>query len=317
MDNLYAQKKVENGQVLLPQMYGDPRGYKYDGPPSWYHYTNKLYTDRSGGDLLLVDGPQGSGAGPDRGKIRWTAVDAATATVRRIAPRPWLGFLEGKLPDFPEKALQADLARVRRRMEMIRNDETSADTRLADYLLDFNPGNHQWPGQPHPGRILFARAHLDAAQPLPLLRPGQAARRTAARTSARWLRNWAPTRPVMTLVNTNPIDAREVVVQAGGYGEHRFDSVTMAGQTIQVAGPVFTRPARARRRRASRFQDDPLRKPSDLRLARGIAAGTRGHRFKSRTASSSLELGQTIAAPVLKGQTVGAKSPIFRYHFCR
>ena len=28
LDNIYAQKKVENGKTLLPQMYGDPKGYK-------------------------------------------------------------------------------------------------------------------------------------------------------------------------------------------------------------------------------------------------------------------------------------------------
>jgi len=33
MDSINAQKKVVNGEALLPQTYGDPRGYKYDGPP--------------------------------------------------------------------------------------------------------------------------------------------------------------------------------------------------------------------------------------------------------------------------------------------
>jgi hypothetical protein len=44
----------------------------------------------------------------------------------------------------------------------------------------------------------------------------------------------------MTLVNTNPLDSREVVVQAGGYGEHRFEAVTVNGQTTPVNGPVLT-----------------------------------------------------------------------------
>src|SRR6185369_17001221 len=46
LDNIYAQKKVENGKTLLPQMYGDPSGYKGNGPPQWYHFTNNLFTDR-------------------------------------------------------------------------------------------------------------------------------------------------------------------------------------------------------------------------------------------------------------------------------
>jgi hypothetical protein len=44
----------------------------------------------------------------------------------------------------------------------------------------------------------------------------------------------------VTLVNVNPIEAREVVVQAGGYGEHRFESVTVDGKTTAFSGPVMT-----------------------------------------------------------------------------
>jgi hypothetical protein len=44
----------------------------------------------------------------------------------------------------------------------------------------------------------------------------------------------------VTLVNTNPVDAREVVVQAGGYGEHRFEGVTVGGQTTTFSGPIVT-----------------------------------------------------------------------------
>ena len=46
MDNLYAQKKVENGRTLLPQMYGDPRGTRHTGRRKWYHWTPNLITDR-------------------------------------------------------------------------------------------------------------------------------------------------------------------------------------------------------------------------------------------------------------------------------
>ena len=44
------------------------------------------------------------------------------------------------------KALESDFAHVRRKMEVIREDTTTADTRLADYLLDLNPAEHQRPG---------------------------------------------------------------------------------------------------------------------------------------------------------------------------
>lgn len=108
LDNIYAQKKTENGRVLLPQMYGDPRGYKYDGPPIWYHYTTKNYNDRLAElyfwsmdrkDLErvpIISSYEDSGGRGDG----YSESDRTS---------PWLAFLDGKFPDFPEKALQADL----------------------------------------------------------------------------------------------------------------------------------------------------------------------------------------------------------------
>ena len=116
MDNIYAQKKVENGKTLLPQMYGDPKGYKENGPPSWYHYTGNLFQDR------LTE-------------IYFWSMDRKD--LERVPMRGLVGFLEGKDPDYPVKALQADLERVRKTMREIETDSTTADTRLADYLHGF------------------------------------------------------------------------------------------------------------------------------------------------------------------------------------
>jgi hypothetical protein len=44
----------------------------------------------------------------------------------------------------------------------------------------------------------------------------------------------------VTLVNVNQLEPRSVVVQAGGYAEHRFGSVTCEGRTIAVDRPSFT-----------------------------------------------------------------------------
>lgn len=237
MDNLYAQKKVEHGQIMLPQMYGDPRGYKYDGAPSWYHYTNRLYTDRLAEiyfwsmdrkDLERVpiatqyEDPGGKGEG-------YSEADRTA---------PWLGFLEGKLPGFPEKALHADLARVRRKALMIDTDETSADTRLADYLLDFNPvttnglTNLTIGGYFSRGRIwtLHSRFRLfDPVRRRAGLPPGVGS----------LVEKLGADSAVLTLVNINPVEASEVTVQAGGYGEHRFDSVTLDGTPAVIGGPLL------------------------------------------------------------------------------
>ena len=70
MDNIYAQKKVENGRTLLPQMYGDPRGYKYNGPPELVPLHGQPLHRPADRDLPLVDGSEGSRACSERGMDR-------------------------------------------------------------------------------------------------------------------------------------------------------------------------------------------------------------------------------------------------------
>jgi hypothetical protein len=218
MDNIYAQKKVVDGKVLLPQMYGDPRGYKYDGPPSWYHYTDNLHEDR------LTE-------------IYLWSMDRRD--LERVPKTGWIAFLEGEDPDYPVKALQADFEQVRRRMEMIRDDTTTPDTRLADYLLDFNPpatnalANLTLGAYFSKGRIwtLHSRfRYFDPVERRAGLPPdvGALVEKLGAGSAT------------LTLVNVNPVEARTVVVQAGGYGEHQFHSVTTGGRKVAIEGPLLT-----------------------------------------------------------------------------
>jgi hypothetical protein len=237
MDNIYAQKKVENGRVLIPQMYGDPKGYKFNGPPSWYQYSNRLYTDRlqeiymwsmDRKDLERV--PVATEFQAGGGRDGYSEPDRSAQ---------WLGYLEGKLVDFPEKALQADLARVRRKMEMIRTDQTTADSRLADYLLDNNPAttnglvNLTMGGYFSRGRIWVLHSRFRYFDPVKR-------RAGLPEDVGALVEKLSADGSTLTLVNVNPVEAREVVVQAGGYGEHRFESVTVDGKTTTFSGPVMT-----------------------------------------------------------------------------
>lgn len=218
MDNVYAQKKVENGKVLLPQMYGDPRGYKYDGPPQWYHYTPNLFTDR------LTE-------------IYLWSMDRKD--LERVPKNGWIGFLEGQDPEYPVKALQAAFGEVRENVEQIRNDVTTADTRLADYLMDFNPvstdalANLTMGAYFSNGKIWTLHARFRYFDPVK--------RRAGLPDDVGALvEKLSADAATVTLVNTNPVEARTVLVQAGGYGEHRFESVAMKGQKKAVGGRTLT-----------------------------------------------------------------------------
>jgi hypothetical protein len=58
---------------------------------------------------------------------------------RRVPNSDWLAFLEGRNPCYPESALRADLATIRRKAEAMRNDTSTPDTRLADDPMAYNP----------------------------------------------------------------------------------------------------------------------------------------------------------------------------------
>ena len=67
----------------------------------------------------------------------------------------------------------------------------------------------------------------------------------------------------MTLVNLSATEPRTVIVQAGGYAEHQFDSVEWNGRTERLdARDVTVRLAPGRRRHAD-ARDAPLRQYAD------------------------------------------------------
>lgn len=237
MDLVYAQKKVENGRTLLPQMYGDPRGYKFDGKPEWYHFTPRQHTDRLAEIYFWSMDRKDLERVPIATSFNVSTGRGGYGEQDRTAP--WLGYLDGKIPDFPEKALQSDLARVRQRVAMIHNDNTTADSRLADYLLDLNPAttnaltNLTMGGYFSNGRIWVLHSRFRYFDPMKR-------RAGLPEDVGALVEKLGADSATLTLVNTNQIEPREVVVQAGGYGEHRFEAVTVAGAKTTFQGPVMT-----------------------------------------------------------------------------
>jgi hypothetical protein len=99
-------------------MFGDPRGYKEVGREEWYGFGPNLHIPR------LTE-------------IYLWSMDRKD--LDRVPAEDWIGYLEGKNADYPEKALRADLAHVRSVVTHMDTDDTTADTRLADYMMTFNP----------------------------------------------------------------------------------------------------------------------------------------------------------------------------------
>ncbi|MBI2809180.1 MAG: hypothetical protein HYX68_29715 [Planctomycetes bacterium] len=209
IDLINTKKKTIDGIAQYPTMFGDK---------GWYAYTPNAYQH---GGL----------------EIYWLSLKAADR--KRIVHNAWLNFLEGKNPKYAEQVLRADLERIRTRVAGMRKDTTTPDTRLADDPLRFNPASVDsmieltMGGLPpkNRGKLLFAQ-----------LRYFDPAKRRAGlpQDVAALIHKITPEGVEVTLVNTDVVDGRSVIVQAGGYAEHQFGEMTIDGQTTKIDNPRVT-----------------------------------------------------------------------------
>jgi hypothetical protein len=149
---------------------------------------------------------------------------------KRVPENGWLAYLEGNDPGYPERALRHDFATIRARVEAMRRDTTTPDTRLADDPMGLNPAtvstlvNLMLGGlaPKHQGEVLHCRLRYFDPE----------ARRAGLPVDvAALVESLSADAATLILVNLDPVAPRTVVVQAGGYGEHAFAAVTCEGQS--------------------------------------------------------------------------------------
>lgn len=209
LDNLYAVKKEENGRILLPNKHGDE---------GWYGYVPNEHFDVQR-DLYL-----------------WSM---DKRYLERLGRDRWIQYVLGKDPRYPQEALQQAMSDVRRRVAGFRADASTPDSRALDHAQRFNPvvttplvnlmngGNE--PGTS--GSLLHVRLrYFD-----PDRRRAGVPEDVAALVDA-----IEDTAVGVTLVNLSQTEERNVVVQAGAYGEHTVRDVEAGGRKWTVNAPWFT-----------------------------------------------------------------------------
>lgn len=222
VDNLYANKKVENGKVLLPRYYGDQ---------GWYGHH---------------DGESGSAGGLTN--LREVETDIylwalEARDLERLPKRGWIGFLTGGDAAYPLTALQQGLSEIQRSAARLRADKTTPDfpphtTRGAgmnpvatEALINLTLGANDPNGSGHGPLPLHAQIrHFDPEK----------RRAGLAEDVAALVEKITPEGVTLTLVNTHPLFPRTATIQAGGYGEHQVTSVVVGGRTVTVNAPHFT-----------------------------------------------------------------------------
>jgi hypothetical protein len=214
-DVINAQGKVVDGEFKSPRMYGDQ---------GWYHFLPGKYADNHMEIYFLSMRPE------DR---------------RRVPANGWLQFLEGENPNYPRQALHRDLARLRERVAGMRGDTTTPDTRLSDDPMRFNPASIDSLVHLMLGGIFNARVPSMLQCRVRYFDP-ETKRAGIPEDVAALVEKLSSDEVTLTLVNTNQLDERSLVVQAGGYAEHQFVSVSAdprsggSGQTVAVNAPSVT-----------------------------------------------------------------------------
>lgn len=212
--SVWRALRPERKLFLAPQRYADSGWFDYQPLPMpqpvglWNITTapedwERLVTlrDRSGYDWSMVTSFRDKG---DQGH-----------------EEPWLCYLMGENPDYPETMLAATYGQVCRRLEQIRRDSADLTQVNIHHWQQLNPVITEalvqltlgGPQAIYYGGTLVCRVrYFDAERKRPGLPQDVAA----------LVEKIDANRTVLKLVNLSPFQAREVIIQAGGLGEHRF-----------------------------------------------------------------------------------------------
>jgi hypothetical protein len=214
-----TQAKEIGGKLHSPRMHGPQGWYSYEPGPYRLNGFEIWYMSQKPADRELA------------------------------GTHPWIDFLEGRNPDYPEKALVASLERMKQRLAKVESDASTPDTRLADNALEFNPASVASLLQLTQGALHIARPPWSSTSPnqggAPLharLRYFDAEKRRAGLPDdvAILIDKMTDRKTGFTVVNTSRLHARAVVVQGGAYGEHLIDSVHEGTQSRAIGGRHFT-----------------------------------------------------------------------------
>ncbi len=154
---------------------------------------------------------------------------------------PWFLFMQGKYPNYPELILQANHRLIVQQLEKMRSD--AGDPAGWDWE-DIN-GIHKW--QEMNPVYMEALVQLTLGAPMHISHGGfQHARvryydaiekRPGLPESVAALIDQLSDQSVtVTLINTSLFEEREVILQAGSFGEHRFESVVLYNEAGEQVG---------------------------------------------------------------------------------
>lgn len=208
IETINRQKRTIDGVDMYPTMYGDEGWYSFRAAP-YSHGASEIYY--------------------------WSMRPEDRTNMPRSA---WFEFLDGKLPGYAAKTLRADLAAVQKKVQAMRSDQTTPDTRLADDPMQYNPATVNslvrlmlggLPPSRQGGPLHCRLRYFD-----PVSRRAGIPRDVTALVTG-----MTDNETTVMLVNVSQTQARELVIQLGAYAEHQCTELRFNQQRIDVSDSVF------------------------------------------------------------------------------
>ncbi len=215
---------------MVPLRYGDAGWFDW-APPSPVWPISLWNLSMAEEDWSRIEEMQAKSGGD------WNGVSAFHGKTDGGHEAPWVRFLAGANPDYPERILHATEQIARRRLALVREDESVGTRHHVHHWQWANPVSSEAlvqltlgaPQQVYNGGLLHARLrYFDAQQRRPGLPPGVAA----------LVEELEAERTVVRLVNLGGTETRELILQAGAFGEHRFGTVKSRGRTSVWPGQL-------------------------------------------------------------------------------
>ena len=214
IDRIIEQGIMENGTLKVPYRYSD------DG---WFEYREMdlLYPvavwnmSMAAADWERIEHLRASSASD------WREVRSFRSKHDDGHEAPWLRFIVGDNPTYPEAILSESLGQVYHRMHLMREDEEDLSQANVHHWQQLNPVLTEGLVQTTLGapQVVYNGGLL--MSPVRYFDP-QGRRAGLPPDVAALVPKVEAGRTVVHLVNLSPVHDREVVIQAGAFGEHRF-----------------------------------------------------------------------------------------------
>ena len=236
LDTVFEQGKWIDGAYCIPHRHAEEGWYDYrplfsgihaDVPAAADYPVHLWNLSQSEADLERVE--------RWRGGAVWNVLKAGRGKGDNIHTGNWYAYLRGDNSNYPVEILRVNYEEVCRRCERMNSDDTDPETWDIHHWQDLNPvvceGLVQLmlgaPQTIYHGGLLHCRLrYFDPVR-----------RRTGVPPDVAVLVSAVDEKGlVVEFVNLHPLEERVVVIQAGAFGEHCFDTVTYteAGETRSI-----------------------------------------------------------------------------------